>query len=73
MTQSYSIRGQKTRHPGGKPKEQMAPWPKTNAEYRARKRREAALGGKSAPAGTNGRKTQAGAEMDFGDDEGNGG
>lgn len=41
----------------------------SDAEYHARKAREAALGGKSAPAGTNGRKkadaATEGLEMDL--------
>jgi hypothetical protein len=44
----------------------------TDAEYHARKAREAALVGKPAPAGTSGRKTQERAperlKMDFGDE-----
>ena len=48
----------------------LTEWP--DAEYHDRKRREAALGGKSAPAGTSGRKTQERAperlKMHFGDE-----
>jgi len=40
MAQSYNISGQRTAHPGGKPREQSPPWPAQPTKKRNPLRRE---------------------------------